>query len=257
MGVLYSMWKKIFPRLPLSLQFKIRNIIRNIRDNKKNYYSKSYSQCGEDMVIRHILKLQPKNKKWAWIDIGAHHPTWINNTAFFYKQGYNGINIEADPKLIKSFYALRKNDLNLNIAIADKSGEMDFYIMDSPVLNTLSAEEAYRYEKLGSKIVEIVQVRTAPITEILDNYCEGLFPDFLSLDAEGYDLMILKSINWEKSYPKVICVENIPFLPVLKNYFLSMQKNELSKYLESKNYSIIAFTLINTIFVHNDYIEKG
>ena len=78
----------------------------------------------------------------------------------------------------------------------------------------------------------------------------------MSLDAEGYDLNILKSIDWERTYPKIICVENLPYFPKLRNYFESMQKNDLSMYLKSKNYSIIAFTLINTIFVHNEYVEK-
>jgi len=253
MSIFYTVAKRIYKKLPLLFQYQLRKI----REGKKIDYSKSYSQCGEDMVLKFLLGLQKNNKKWLWMDIGAHHPTWINNTAHFYEQGYHGINIEADPRLFQRFYYERKKDLNLNIAIADEAGIMNFYIMDSTTLNTLSVKEAHEHEKLGHKIVEIIPVKTMSIADVLDNYCEGIFPDFLSLDAEGYDLTILKSIAWEKSYPKVICVENIPYLPILKNYFASMQENELSKYLESKNYSIIAFTLINTIFVHNDYIERG
>jgi FkbM family methyltransferase len=223
-------------------------------------YKKSYSQCGEDMIIDFMLPPQA-DKKWTWLDIGAHHPTWLNNTAFFYEKGYHGINIEADPRLIQRFYDTREKDLNLNIAIADKSGTMDFYIMEASEFNTLSAEEAHRYEKLGHKIVETVSVETMSVMDVLDTYCEGIFPDFLSLDAEGYDLAILKSIDWHAkgSYPppKMICVENIPYLPKLKNYFASMQTSDVSKYLESKNYSIIVFTLINTIFVHNEFIERA
>jgi len=44
---------------------------------------------------------------------------------------------------------------------------------------------------------------------------------------------------------------------VHKNYFTSMQTNEISEYLYTKGYSIMAFTTINAIFVRNDYIEKG
>jgi len=256
MGSFYRFAKNIYKNLPFSLQYKIRKIIKPESSN----FSKSYSQCGEDMVINFILRavpLNPKNAKWTWIDIGAHHPTWLNNTAYFYEQGYQGINIEPDPRLIQDFYYKRKKDLNLNIAIADNTGVMDFYIMDAPTLNTLSAEEAHENEKLGHKIIEIVPINTMPIAAILEKYCENVFPDFLSLDAEGYDLKILKSIDWKTTYPKIICVENIPYFPKFKNYFQSMQKNDLTTYLESRNYSIIAFTLINTIFVHNEYIEKG
>jgi FkbM family methyltransferase len=253
MGGLYKISKKIYEKLPFSLQCQIQKIYKK----SDSHFSNSYSQCGEDMVIKFILRAMPLNEKWTWIDIGAHHPTWINNTAYFYEQGYHGINIEPDPKLIQEFYYKRKKDLNLNIAIADKTDVMDFYIMDSPTLNTLSAEEAHENEKLGHKIIEVVPIKTMPITTVIEKYCGNNFPDFLSLDAEGYDLKILKSIDWKRSCPKIICVENIPYSLKLKNYFESMQKNNLSRYLETKNYSIIAFTLINTIFVHNEYIEKG
>jgi len=181
----------------------------------------------------------------------------LSNTALFYSQGRRGINIEANPLLIQEFYRKRKRDINLNIAIADKSGTMDFYVMDTSTLSTLSSEEAHRYEKLGHKIAKVIPVETMTITEIIDKFCEGEFPDFLTLDAEGYDLEILKMIDYEKSSPKIICVENIPYQTKVKNYFDSMQKNELSKFLVSKNYSIIAFTLINAIFVRNDFIERG
>lgn len=253
MGELYIAAKKIYKKLPLSLQYQISKVYKG----SGPYYSKSYSQCGEDMVIKSILAPPSKNKKWLWIDIGANHPSRLSNTAFFYGQGRHGINIEADPKLIREFYDKRKKDINLNAAIADKPGEMDFYLMDSPGLNTLSAKDARENEKLGHKIIGIVPIKTMTVAEVLEKYCDGVFPDFLSLDAEGYDLTILKSICWEKTYPKIICVENIPYLPKLKNYFWSMQKSEISAYLETKNYSIIAFTLINAVFVHNTYIEKG
>jgi FkbM family methyltransferase len=255
MSALFTIGKNIYIKLPVSLKYQIRKIYEMGMD--KSSYSKSYSQCGEDMVVKSILNPQPVNKKLMWIDIGAHHPTRLNNTAFFYEQGCHGINVEADPKLIQNFYYKRKRDVNLNIAVADKSGEMDFYLMDAPTLNTLSAVEAHKNEKLGHKITGIIPIKTMTITDVLGKYCENIFPDFLSLDAEGYDLTILRSIDWEKAHPKIICVENIPYLPKLKNFFESMQINELSRYLETKNYSIIAFTLINTIFVHNDYIEKG
>jgi FkbM family methyltransferase len=220
-------------------------------------WSKTFSQVGEDMIVKVLLAKIEKPDKLTWLDIGAHHPTFLSNTALFYSQGKRGVNIEANPLLIQEFYRKRKRDINLNIAIADKSGTMDFYVMDVLTLSTLSSEEAHRYEKLGHKIAKVIPVETKTITDIIDEFCEGKFPDFLSLDAEGYDLEILKMIDYEKSSPKIICVENVPYNTKLRNYFDSMQINELSRFLISKNYSIIAFTMINTIFVRNDFIERG
>jgi len=222
-----------------------------------SHWSKTFSQTGEDIIVKFLLGKIEYPNKWTWLDIGAHHPALFSNTALFYSQGRRGINIEANPLLIREFYRKRKRDVNLNVAIADKSGTMDFYVMDIPTLSTLSSEEAHRYEKIGHKITKVIPVETMTVTEIIDKFCDGTFPDFLSLDAEGYDLEILKTIDYEKSSPKIICVENIPYQTSPKNYFDSMQVNELSKFLISKNYSIIAFTIINAIFVRNDFIERG
>ena len=219
--------------------------------------AKTFSQTGEDVIVEFLLTQNDIPGKLMWLDIGAHHPIYLSNTALFYSQGKHGINIEANPFLIWKFYRRRKKDINLNIAIADRSATMDFYIMDDPGLSTLSAEEAHENEKKGHKIVKTIPIQTMTVTEVIDKFCGGIFPVFLSLDAEGYDLEILKTIDYEKSSPKIICVENIPFQHKLKNYFDSMQTNELSRFLISKNYSIIAFTLINTIFVKDDFIEKG
>jgi len=239
---------------------RVANFLRKIKRRLFPYsvdYSKTYSQTGEDMIVKLLLNKIEKPNELTWLDVGAHHPTFLSNTALLYSQGKRGINIDANPILIQEFYKKRKRDINLNVAIADKSGIMDFYVMDNSVLSTLSNEEARRCEKLGHKIDKIIPTKTMTIMEIIDKFCEGKFPDLLSLDAEGYDLEILKMIDYEKSSPKIICVENVPYNTILKNYFDSMQINDLSKFLVSKNYSIIAFTLINTIFVRNDFIERG
>jgi hypothetical protein len=90
----------------------------------------SYSQSGEDMIVRFFLNQIKKPSKLLWLDIGAHHPTHLSNTAIFYNEGKRGINIEPNPFLIRAFIKHRVRDINLNVAIADKSGTMDFYIMD-------------------------------------------------------------------------------------------------------------------------------
>jgi FkbM family methyltransferase len=235
---------------------QVFSILRRLQYHKDKYYLNSYSQCGEDMIINFLARAIGLEENWSWIDVGANHPMSISNTALFYKQGRHGINIEANPLLINKFYQERKRDINLNIAIAEKSGVMDFYIMQTATLSTLSKEQALEYESMGYKISKVISVQTMTLTDVVNKYCEGVFPSFLSLDAEGYDLTVLKTINWNKTFPKIICVENVSLSKRIENHFNSMQKNELTMYLKSKNYSIIAFTMINAIFVHNSCVEE-
>src|SRR5689334_18987985 len=62
----------------------------------------SYSQCGEDIIIDHVFRLRGIPSP-SYIDIGANHPYFINNTAMFYERGCRGINIEANPQLLSAF----------------------------------------------------------------------------------------------------------------------------------------------------------
>jgi len=108
---------------------------------KVSYKKVSYSQCGEDTIIDHIFKSLKINKP-TFMDIGAHHPFKLSNTALFYESGCQGINIEPDPDLFKLFKKYRKRDINLNIGVSDKPGELLFYIMSSQAMNTFSTQQA-------------------------------------------------------------------------------------------------------------------
>jgi FkbM family methyltransferase len=218
-----------------------------------NYKKISFSQCGEDLIVKFIFDNLGIYKP-TYIDIGAHHPYFISNTALFYQIGSRGINIEPDPILFKEFLKFRKEDKNLNIGIVNSDTEMDFYIISTPTLNTFSKEEAEKYSKEGNyviKSVEKINVRT--LSNILNEFSNGIFPQFLSLDAEGVDEIIIKQIDFDKNFPIVICIETISFSTTgngIKNI-------ELIKYIESKGYIVYADTNINTIFVKKCFWKKN
>lgn len=209
-----------------------------------NFQKISYSQCGEDLIIRHIFDAL-KIKNPSFIDVGAHHPFYMSNTATFYLSGSSGINIEPDPVLFERFKVERQRDINLNIGISEIESESDFYIISTPTLNTFSKEIAYSYENEGYKVVDVKKIKTLSIQQIIERHCNGKFPEFLSLDAEGVDELILKSIDFEMNAPIVICIETISF----SNTGHGQKNTEIIHYLESKGYLLYADTNINSIFV--------
>jgi hypothetical protein len=110
--------------------------------------------------------------KISYVDIGAHHPRYINNTYLFYKRGATGINIEPDPFLIKAFLKVRPKDINLNIGINDKSNfsvqKDNFYIMSERTLNTFSEKEAREVEETSDyKIEKVTKIESHDINSIL------------------------------------------------------------------------------------------
>ncbi len=224
----------------------MKKIIRKIL--RKSPFSKdSYSQSGEDLIINFIFNSVGVQNP-SYIDIGAHHPEYLNNTAIFYKRGSSGINIEPDPTLFRAFDKMRNRDVNINAGIAAEEGTFDFYVMSATTLNTFSKEEAQNAENQGYKIVDVKKVKALPLQTVINMYAGGRFPDFLSLDVEGIDFEILEAIKYEESAPTVICVETISF----SNTGLGVKNTKIIEFLEQKGYMLYADTNINSIFVKKD-----
>lgn len=232
----------------LSKKIKNKLIIRLFSSVDGEYKKISFSQCGEDLIVKFIFDCLGINNP-TYIDIGAHHPHYISNTALFYKNGSRGINIEPDPTLFKEFLKYRVEDKNLNIGISDSNSELDFYIISSPTLNTFSKDEAEKYAQEGNfKIKSVEKIKVKTLKNVLDDCSNGVFPQFLTIDAEGVDELIIKEIDFENNYPIVICIETISF----STSGNGVKNIKLIEYIENKGYLIYADTYINTIFVRNE-----
>ena len=75
-----------------------------------------------------------------------------------------------------------------------RTGRREFFLFDSPALNTASSEEADRAVRMGQgKVVDRHTVQTVTLPGLLDRYLRPGQPiDFLSIDVEGLDAAILQ-----------------------------------------------------------------
>lgn len=209
----------------------------------------SFSQCGEDLLVQYIFNLRGITYP-SYIDIGANHPYFLNNTAILYEKGCRGINIEANPALIENFRKWRPEDINLNLGIGAHESAMDFYIINDPTLSSFSKEECDKFIATGKyHITKTLQIEVTTIQKILDKFSNGVFPDYLTIDAEGMDLDILKTINYTVNAPKVICVEAADYSPV----GAGERRTELIDFLVQKGYYEYANTNLNAIMVKKDF----
>jgi FkbM family methyltransferase len=205
----------------------------------------SYSQCGEDMIARFVFDAL-KIAKPSYIDIGAHHPTYLNNTFTFYESGARGLNIEPDPSLFERFVGERPQDVNLNIGIGPHEGELEFFVMSARTLNTFSAEEAQAVEKAGrARIEKRLKLPVRPVNVVLGEHFAQGSPDFLSLDVEGLDLAILQAWDFQRWRPKLVCVETI----VYTSGHEGTQVDGIEALLRDQGYFVYADTRINKLFV--------
>jgi FkbM family methyltransferase len=173
------------------------------------YMRAAYSQEGEDLVLLSYFEDEPQGYKGFYVDIGAHHPYRFSNTYIFYNMGWHGLNIDASPGSMKPFRKCRKRDINLELGIGAKPGTMTFYCFNEPALNTFDKEIAMsRNGKNAYEIISETQVEVRTLEQVLDAHVPpNTKIDFLTLDAEGFDFVILASNNWKKYKPGFIVTE--------------------------------------------------
>ena len=205
----------------------------------------SFSQAGEDAIIRYLFADYGLSKI-SYLDLGTNSPDYGNNTYWFYLNNSTGVCVEADSSLINRIKKVRTNDIVLNLGVSTSyEKEEYFYIFNQPDLNTFNELEAIekaksgKYKILSKKLVSLVSINT-----ILEKYFTNC-PDLLSIDIEGLDLDVLKSLDFNKYPIKVICAETCLYS---ENHIRSKNIN-LIQFMETKNYEVYGTTYINTIHV--------
>lgn len=220
----------------------MRNKLR-ARKPRLFYKQISYAQSGEDLIVKFLLETMLGKRPKKYLDLGAHHPFYISNTALFYSEGGSGILVEPDPYYAKLLRRKRPRDKVLEVGV-HFSGEkkLEFYIFDTPTLNTFSPGEAERYAAMGHRLVEKRMVELMGINEIMERSGKV---DFISLDVEGLDEAILKNVDWEKFRPTCVCVESAAY--DMRNE--PHKVGEIIEFMKSRGYLLYADTFSNSIFV--------
>jgi FkbM family methyltransferase len=206
----------------------------------------SFSQCGEDLVVEYALVNYLKIKNPAYLDIGAHHPVFLSNTYLFYTKGCSGVCVEPDPDLFCALKEKRKRDICLNACVGPEAKDrVDFYLMTSRSLNTMSKQEAVRYQGYGTqKIEQVVQLPMLSVNDICRTYFHPC-PHYVSLDVEGAEMDILSGFDFSLFRPEIMCIETLTYTEDRTERKI----NEIIELMKSNGYFVYADTYINTIFI--------
>lgn len=202
----------------------------------------SYAQHGDDFFILNCFDLMGIQRP-SYLDIGAHHPQTISNTALLYERGCRGINVEANPNLIANFRKLRPEDLTLNIGVAPQRGKLPFYMYHQESgRNTFSSEEmtSFTSQYPEHPVRDILYIEVMTINDVVEG-TGGFFPDLLTMDIEGLDYDVLKSADFSRSAPKLICVET-----------RREDGEKMRSMMKEKGYAFVARVTENLFFCRND-----
>ena len=217
-----------------------KKIIQKLKRLINGYALESYSQEGEDMILRRIFE---KQRSGFYVDVGAHHPMRFSNTYFFYKAGWHGINIDAMPGSMKSFRKYRPRDINIEVPVSLESKELTYYVFNEPALNGFDPRLSRERNSKDNlyKIQKTITLQTQTLCTLLDEHLPANQKiNFLSIDVEGLDLEVLRSNDWNKYSPEIVLVE------VLRSSLSGIEASDVNQFMVCQGYEPYA-KAVNTV----------
>ena len=174
-----------------------------------------YSQFKQDEYLENTVFKGFKNG--IFMDIGAHDGVTYNNTLFFEKtHGWTGFNVEPIRTVYEKLIGNRPAAVNIQCAVSSNDGVAEFLCntghteMISGLKDSFDKRHFERLERENAQkggTTEIIQVNTYRFETLCEMY-NIRHIHYLSIDVEGAEFDVIKSINFDKVFIDVIGFEN-------------------------------------------------
>lgn len=199
--------------------------------------SKSYSQFWEDRLMSRLIS----DHVGSYVDIGAGTPVWGSNTYFFYRRKWCGVTIDPIKFNVLLHKIMRPRDFQYQSLVSKNIFEVDFYELQPWELSTTEEKLARQRIRAGARLISKWSSKTISLREI---YLKNpiIRPGILSIDVEGAEMDVLESNDWRSNKPDLICIEE------LQN---PITHSAIRKYLYERNYNLVAYNGVSSIYVLN------
>lgn len=186
----------------------------------------AHANVDETGVVAKLLG-DRRGRKHVMLDVGAHYGT---SAAHFDALGWTIYCFEPDPanrKKLEERYARARNIHIDPRALSDRpSQEMAFFASDES--SGISGLHAFRGSHRECARVEVTTVTDFAAAQNLTHI------DFLKIDAEGFDFLVLKGAPWDVLQPDVIECE----FEDSKTVPLGHTWRDVADYLRDKGYTV-------------------
>ena len=227
------------------------NLLSNFIKSVSNKNKKIKSQLLQDAFASFIVgDLFDK----TFLEFGATDGISLSNSYMLETNfGWTGVLAEPSPQWHNELKNNRPNTKILTDCIWKKSGEkLNFFVSDVGVLYTLVD---FKHSDLSTmpgntelriQDGKVVKVKTISINDVMEKHLNGNAPSYLSIDTEGSEYEILKSLDFKKYRPVVFTIEH--------NY--TNLENKIDKLMVSKGYTRVfrKVTAFDAWYVRNDAI---
>lgn len=175
-----------------------------------------YSQSFEDKTIKEFFG----DFKGNLLSIGENNGVHLSNCLALIESGFLGVLVEPSEISFKELterHKLNKNVTCINVALMDYVGVSDFYESgehlgkgDHSLLSTLNESELKRWEGTNNEFTKtkciVWDFKT--LQEQLEVIKVNNKYDFISIDAEGNDCMILKQMDLKELGCRCLIIEH-------------------------------------------------
>lgn len=223
-----------FPFLPAA-RFAAARFLMRLFDK---YAAPTYSQFGEDRLLPLLLDA---HKPGFYVDVGANQPIRWSNTLALYKQGWRGVTIDANAALVDWHRRVRPEDKQVHAAVSDQEADLLFTEFEEHQFSSLTPSHVEEFSKCA-KVRGQRMMRTRTLASILDEFQVPKDFAFLNVDVEGHDLMVLRSLDWNRYRPGLVVVE-------MKGLMAdSPDSDPAYNFLTAQRYRLRAFDTMNGYF---------
>jgi FkbM family methyltransferase len=203
LSILYAYFRKpnLWTRIGQGLRFRfLRAYFRLHRD---------YSQSGETVAIRKILR---DTANPFFVEVGANDGRFVSSTYGLMLDGWKGLCIEPHPGI---FEKLRKNIARFDqvkavcCAASPERGKLRLFLGKDDsrgVFSTISSEDSEWHR--AHRDEAFVMVDGKPLSDILAEHDVPPRFGLLLVDAEGMDLEVLRTLDFETYRPQLIVTED-------------------------------------------------
>lgn len=215
-----------------------------------------YSQGGEDAIVSNTFVHGLGISNGRYVDIGAYHPFKHSNTFLLYRAGWQGINFDPRPGTKALFDKHRSRDTNIEAGVAGENGTLTYYFIgEDSTMNTFSKDNLERLGMLD-KVKQMISIPVFSLRTVMEQYPRFKDADYLNIDAEGFELEILRGNDFTRFNPKVISIEQNEV-----STLSDVLKSETAKFLDEQDYvpyakNILLATVSTVFYIRNGLFAK-
>lgn len=212
----------------------------------------SFSQAEEDLRVEELIG----RVNW-FVDIGAHDGITGSNTLYFALRGAHGVCFEPIRETytkLRWLHALNPRIHTRKCGISDRNRQAA--MMAADFLSCVPETEDVQHTSVStiyessSETVTLLRFEDAVQGLDLPAQC-----DLLSIDVEGHELNVLRSIDFEQRVFRSIVIETHLLNPdggyKWRHRDLEAMEDLLSKY----GYQAAQRTWVNTIYLHHNHVQ--